>query len=128
MKLVGALFESDPNHPNALFLKSREDLEKVCLNLAANSPSASTASPAAPPSGGRAAPLPLAAASPVPYAPPRGSPGGGGGGGARGSGGGDGVADALLAAQLRVMTQKAAGFERQLRQAQAENEQLREQV
>jgi hypothetical protein len=39
-----------------------------------------------------------------------------------------GVEGALLAAQLRVMTQKAAGFERQLKLVQAVNEQLKEQV
>ncbi|KAI8462614.1 MAG: hypothetical protein J3K34DRAFT_527615 [Monoraphidium minutum] len=77
----------------------REDLDKVCLKLSADSP--------APPS------KPAAAA---PAAPPAAAASGGG------------MEDVLLAAQLRVMTQKAAGFERQLRQAQVEGEQLKEQL
>ncbi|GBF88465.1 hypothetical protein Rsub_01178 [Raphidocelis subcapitata] len=97
----------------------REDLEKVCQNLA-GSPGGSPAAAAA---GGP--PSPSAAAPQAPGSPAAAAAAAAAAALAAGAVAG---ADALLVAQLRVMTQKAAGFERQLREAQVEGEQLKEQL
>lgn len=133
-----------PPHPPPVIHIAREDLEKVCQNLSANSPGGPPVSqqprtaPAPAPSTAAAtaaAPITPAARKAAAAAAAARSPGGGEAGGAGGGvgavaagGGGSGVEDALMAAQLRVMTVKAAGFERQLKQVQLENEQLKEQV
>jgi len=87
---------------------NREDLAKVCQNLESTNSDSPTAQRTATATG---SPAPASNADAAAAAAAAG-----------------GVADALLAAQLRVMTQKAAGFERQLRQAQVEGESLKEQL
>jgi hypothetical protein len=81
----------------------------VCYNLAAGSPNGSSGSPA-PLSPDLVAATPAAAVAPAPAVAP--TP----------------VADALMAAQLRVMTQKAAAFERAVKELEVEHDRMKEQV